>query len=199
MAFTVAALLDSCAYMQTHKNVEEVGSYYEGHLLKQGEMPLYKVGEAWYLGAYPARFKLRYPLIHDSVFQRQESKPYFRLKSRGSNMEYHLISSHMAEVLQRPDGYFQMQSLAECIKKEPGGWMNALPTGAHRHAVHAELSGYSSQWIEEYRVPSKKTPTGLVLGKLDFLAIDVPGTLAYNVAIPVIAPFVFFYDFLTND
>ena len=162
MAFTVAALLDSCAYMQTHKNVEEVGSYYEGHLLKQGEMPLYKVGEAWYLGAYPARFKLRYPLIHDSVFQRQESKPYFRLKSRGSNMD-------------------------------------ALPPGAHRHAIHAELSGYSSQWIEEYRVPSKKTPTGLVLGKLDFLAIDVPGTLAYNVAIPVIAPFVFFYDFLTND
>ena len=33
-------LFNSCAYVQTHKNVEEMGSYYTGHVLDGQNMEL---------------------------------------------------------------------------------------------------------------------------------------------------------------
>lgn len=184
--------------MQTHKNVEEVGSYYSGHLLRQQDMQLYGTGDKWYLAAYPAKFRLKYPIVHDSVFKRKKSEPHFQLISYERQLHFHEISPSTAKVLMRPDGYFRMDALADNIKKNSGGWLSHLPASASRLPVHAELSGYKSQWIEEQRVPPKKTLLGLTLGKIDFIVIDVPGTLVYNVAIPFMAPFVFFHEFTTE-
>lgn len=198
MGIIMGFVVSSCAYMQTHKNVEEVGSYYAGHLLRQQDMQLYRAGEKWYLAAYPAKFRLKYPVVYDSVFRRKNSAPHFQLINYEQQLHFHEISPSAAKVLMRPDGYFRMDALVDNIKKNSGEWISHLPAGASRLPVHAELSGHQSQSIEEKRVPSKKTLLGLTLGKIDFIIVDVPGTLAYNVAIPFMAPFVFFYEFSTE-
>ena len=49
------------------------------------------------------------------------------------------------------------------------------------------------------RVPEKKPIWSRALGKADLVLVDFPATLVYNVAIPIMAPFVFFYEFTHED
>lgn len=190
-------LCSSCAYVQTHKNVEEMGSYYTGHLLEAGRVELVKSEGRWYIGADAARFRLRYPTIYDSIFREKDNYPYFQLCSDKEGTEYHPISDYVAGILQKPDGYFDMQGLAEEVAKIPGLWEKNL-RNKQRFSIRAELSGKPFQ-MEERRVPQKKRLLARALGKLDFVVIDIPGTLAYNVAIPLMAPFVFFYEFYHDN
>ena len=37
------------------------------------------------------------------------------------------------------------------------------------------------------------------LQEADFVLVDIPGTLAYNVAIPIMAPIIFFSEFFSNE
>lgn len=186
-------LCSSCAYIQTHKNVEEMGSYYTGHLLAREQIELVKSRGQWYIGAEAARFRLKYPMLHDSVFRKLGNYPSFEKISWKGQTEYHPISSYVAGVLQNPTGYFDMQGLAQEIAKTPGTWGKSLPD-KQRYSIQAELPSKPFQ-MEEHRVPEKKKPLALLLGKLDFIVIDIPGTLLYNTAIPLMAPFVFFYEF----
>lgn len=190
-------LCSSCAYVQTHKNVEEIGSYYTGHLLSESGMELVRSEGQWYIGANAARFQLKYPIVYDSVFRKQGNYPSFVQIRSTEGLDYHPIPSYVADVLQTPGGYFDMQGLAQEIAKTPGVWKKSLEN-KQRYPIRADLSSKPFQ-MEECRVPREKKTLSLILGKLDFIAIDIPGTLLYNVAIPFMAPFVFFYEFYHED
>lgn len=192
-------LLSSCAYVQTHKNIEEIGVHYEGELLDTESMELYEHAGKWYITAHKADFKLSYPIVHDSVFRKNNSNPSFDLiSSEGRRTAYHPISSYAADILRKSDGYFQLNAIADEIKRTPGEWTESLP-GATKHAIAAELAGAKQFYIEDKRVPAT-TPIGSkILSKIDFVIVDIPATLVYNVAIPVMAPFVFFSEFLSKE
>ena len=195
----IGFMLSSCAYIQTHKNVEEIGSYFNGQVFNRDQIALYQSGDQWYISATQALFKLRYPMVHDSVFRKYDENPTYKLTRKGPHSTvYHPISAATAEVLRRPDGYFQLTALAEEVQKTPGAWVKELPH-AQQYAITAMLDEPKQAYLEENRVPKKKPIYSYILGKLDFIAIDIPATLAYNVAIPFMAPFVFFYEFTTED
>lgn len=195
----IGLALSSCAYVQTHKNVEEIGSYYEGGVLDAKTMGLYKRGGVWYLSAYKAQFKLSYPVVHDSVFRRNDFSPEFRLMDTpGREVIYHPISASAADVLLSGDGYFQLRALSDEIHRTPGEWTTDL-AGAQKYPILAEIGGKQIYYMEEKRVPANKPLVSKILGKLDFVIVDIPSTIVYNVAIPVMAPFVFFYEFTHED
>lgn len=192
-------LISSCAYVQTHKNVEEIGSYFEGQILDTQSMGLYKHGDKWYLSARKAKFKLTYPIVHDSIFRKNDFSPKFKLiDSHEYCIVYHPISSYAARILQRSDGYFQLRALGDDIYRSGGEWVSDL-SGAQRIPISAEIGGKQVFYMEEKRVPANKPFWSTMLGKVDLILIDVPFTLAYNVAIPIMAPFVFFYEFTHED
>lgn len=192
-------MISSCAYVQTHKNVEELGSYFEGELLDANSMSLHKKGDQWYLSAHKAKFKLSYPIVHDSVFRRNDFSPEFKLiRSHNSEVIYHPISSYAAQILQKTDGYFQLRGLADEIHRTPGKWVSDI-SGSQQYPIVAEIGGKQVFYMEERRIPEKKLFLSKALGKIDLIAIDMPATIIYNVAIPIMAPFVFFYEFSTTD
>lgn len=199
MLLSAGILLSSCAYVQTHKNVEELGSYYDGQVLSTVDTGLYRKNGAWYLSAQKARFRLRYPIVHDSVFRKNDYNPRLELLEDGAvTTVYHRISDNAANVLMRPNGYFELSALADDMRRSGGEWLSELP-GAERHSIAAEIGGKKQHYIGEGKIPAEKSFLTHAIGKLDFIAIDVPLTLAYNVSIPVMAPFVFFYEFITED
>lgn len=192
-------LTSSCAYVQTHKNVAEVGSYFDGKMLDVQTLSLHQQGERWYLSAHKAKFKLSYPTIHDSVFRRNDFMPEFKLIGKESEGRvYHAISGHAAQILQRKDGYYQLRALAEEMQRTPGEWVESLP-GAIRRPIAAEIDGKQVFYMAEQRVPKNKKLLSKALSQLDFVIVDIPATIAYNVAIPFMAPFVFFYEFSQNE
>lgn len=191
-------MMSSCAYIQTHKNVEEIGSHFEGEVLNANTIALYKYNDQWYLSAQKASFKLSYPIVHDSVFRKNDSSPQFTLTHQSEHYIYHPISSYAAYILQQKDGYFQLNELVNEIQRTPGTWVDKLP-GAQRYPIFAEIGGKQMAYMEDKRVPSSKLFVSKVLGKIDFVVVDVPGTILYNVAIPIMAPFVFFYEFVHGE
>lgn len=190
----------SCAYVQTHKNVEEWGSYYEGEVLDASSMMLYKKDDQWYLSAEKAKFKLRYPTVHDSIFRMDDYSPTFRLihSPEESRVVYHPISVYAAQILQRRDGYFQLSGLVEDMQRTSGKWVDTLPS-AQRVPILAEIGGKQTHYLQEKRVPEKKRALNRVLSNVDLVLVDVPATVAYNIAIPIMAPFVFFYEFSRSE
>lgn len=198
LALGVGMLMTSCAYVQTHKNVEEIGAYYEGELLSTATSSLYKKGESWYISAQKAKFKLVYPTIHDSVFRRSDYDPRYELIENSSTTVYHSISQSAAEVLMNPKGYYELNALAEEITRSPGTWESSLDH-AEQHAIQANIGGQSSFSMKNQRVPAKKSLFTKAIGTADFVVVDIPLSVAYNVAIPVMAPFVFFYEFLCEE
>lgn len=191
--------LSSCAYVQTHKNVEEMSTYYEGHLLNSSTIGLYEQQGKWYLSAQRAKYKLSYPIVHDEVFRKSKDAPSFKLVSTDEvHTAYHPISDSAASILRRSDGYFRLNALAEEIQRTPGAWVDSLPS-ATKHFIAADLAGPSHFYMEDKRVPEEKPLSDRALGMIDFVLVDVPGTLIYNVAIPLMAPFVFFQEFLEDE
>ena len=134
-------LLSSCAYVQTHKNVEEMGSYFEGEVLDTRDMGLYKKDGRWYISATKAKFKVHYPVVHDSVFRRNDYSPkYELLNTHKQTVVYHPISTYAANILQKSDGYFQLRALGDEIYRTEGAWVEQLP-GAARVPISAEIGG----------------------------------------------------------
>lgn len=192
-------MLCSCAYVQTHKRVEEMGSYYEGYLLKSDSMRLFRQGDSWFLSAAKARYKRTFPLVHDSVFRRNNYEPSFELVHDASApMVYHEISSNAAAILQRSDGYFDLRALVGDMQRCSDTWLEELP-GAVSYPIAAHIGGDQSFSIPGSRVPHSTSLSKKALGKLDLVVVDAPLTVGYNVAIPLVAPFVFFYEFLQED
>lgn len=196
---SAALLLSSCAYVQTHKNVQEMSTYYEGHLLDSSTIGLYEHQGKWYLSARRAQYKLKYPIVHDEVLRKGDETPKFKLINTDTiHTIYHPISDTAAQILKRSDGYFRLKGLAEEINRTPGGWTDNLP-GATKHFIAADIAGPSHFYMEDKRVPDEPPMSDEILSKIDFVLVDVPGTLVYNVAIPIMAPFIFFQEFFENQ
>ena len=197
LPLALAALgLSSCAYMQTHKNIKEQGRSFMGHKLDRPQQ-LYQSGGQYYVAASPAEYRLSHDIVHDNIF-RKTNEPEMRLVEAEGSVAYHPVSAGTAAVLLRPDGYADASTLAQEISEGQGQWRSTLPHAA-RHAVRAEFTGPESVAI--ITTPTPETPSlgWRALSWLDFVIVDIPGTVAYNVAVPVIAPFVFFNEFLSND
>lgn len=194
--------LSSCAYMQTHKNVRERGCYYEGQLLpppSQEALSLYRKGGEWYLAARRAQFRLKYPVVYDSVFRTDGNEPRHEiLQGSEQGIVYHPISAGTAAVLQRPDGYAELETLAEELRTTPGEWISSLP-GAVSYPVRAQIVGGHAVTLPGKRYPSQIPLSNRILSQVDRVLIDFPGTLVYNVSIPFMAPFVFFREFSKED
>ena len=200
IAAAVALLVPSCAYMQTHKNVEEMGKVYEGSLLEKSGMSLHSQGGQWYIGAPATKLSKRYPIIHDSVLLTDDNEPtYTPVGSAQQQTYYFRISAGTAACLMRADGYANLADLATEIRNTQAQPLSALPGGS-RHAILAQVHAPkgSVPLINEQKMPTASI-TSKTLSKLDLALVDVPGTIAYNVAIPFMAPFVFFNDFLNED
>lgn len=183
--------------MQTHKNVGELGAYYNGHILDKKDLRVFHdaTQHQWYINAREARFKLDYPIIYDSIFQRRDNNPSYRLVRMNSNFVYHPVSESTARVLMRSDGFSQLHVLAEEINRHDAGSWTSSPHFTKSYNVSATLDGDSTCSIPANRVPIRSPFVSKILKNIDFIVIDIPGTLAYNVAIPFVAPFVFFYEF----
>ncbi len=194
--------LSSCAYMQTHKNVRERGCYYEGQLLpppSQETLSLYRKGGEWYLAARKAQFHLKYPVVYDSVFRTDGNEPRHEiLQGSEQGIVYHPISAGTAAVLQRADGYAELETLAEELRTTPGEWTSSLP-GAVSYPVRAQIVGERAVTLLGKRHPEQTPLSNRILSQIDRVLIDFPGTIAYNVSIPFMAPFVFFREFSKDN
>ena len=197
---TALLMLSSCAYVQTHKNVEEMGAYYKGHVLTLQSLRVYHdtSTQKWYLNAHPARLKLHYPNVHDSVFKQTNDVPSYRELYVSPEFVYYPISQSTARVLLTDNGYSQLEVLAEEIQKNGESYVEKKASMTS-YPIRAQIAGDSSYRIPLFRVPRQKSVMSHVVGKTEFVLVDVPATLAYNVSIPFIAPFVFFKEFLSKD
>lgn len=190
-------LLHSCAYVQSHKNVGELGAYYHGHVLDKKEMRVFydETHHKWYINAHEALFKLHYPFVYDSVFRDHEKNPSYHLVRVESPFVYHPIRESTAHVLMRSDGLIQLRVLAEEISRhDTGSWISSAHFSAS-YPIAASIDGESSYPLPSYRSPAHNSLFVGAVKNLDFIVVDIPATLAYNIAIPFAAPFVFFYEF----
>lgn len=189
------AILSSCAYMQTSKNVQESSRTYTGYQMTT-ELSLHQAGNQYYIGTNEYQLRKHYPVIYDTAFLKQHNEPWFETTGEPSKKAYCLISSSTAEVLLRKDGYVELASLKSELIENQDSWTIDLPANARTCEIKAKVSGDTETW------PSSIAPAGApakLLGALDFVCVDVPGTVLYNAAIPLMAPFVFFYEFLTEE
>ena len=197
----VALLFSSCAYMQTHKSVEEMFYSYKGYEL---EKPLWLAhqGGQWYLVAEAQTLQKKYPAVYDSIFFTGKNDPSFHVKESTGTLWMHPISAGTATVLQRPDGYADWATLCDELKQTPGAWV-PVPAGQGRTLVTATIDEKTSSTRtmvdEQSKEPSQTSITGTVLSRLDKYCIDYPGTVIYNAAIPFMAPFIFFHDFFSAE
>ncbi len=190
-------LLSSCAYMQTHKNIEEYFTPRTGYHINQ-ELELYQAGGNYYLAADKQTLRVKYPAVHDSVFLKDDNNPKLINLNSDSPKVYREISQGTAVVLQTKNGYADLSVLSEELKSMNTEWLDALPTGARRCSIQAEIAGLPVTWLS--KTSSDEIPLyAKTLSSIDQVIIDWPGTALYNVAIPVMAPFVFFHKFLTED
>lgn len=201
LAAAALIVLDSCAYMQTHKNVGEFGTFYHGYILNSNDLRVYhdSNNQRWYINAHEAQFKLKYPIIYDSVFRRSGEHPSFIPVRINPSFVYHPISEATAHVLMRNDGFAQLHVLAEQINRSDTSSWASSPRITESYSVAATIDGETTYQIPSRRISTHRHLTNKILKSIDFIIVDIPGTLAYNVAIPFAAPFVFFYEFYHDD
>ena len=192
--------LSSCAYLQTHKNVKEAFHTCEGYRIVQ-PLQLYSAGSNWYIAVQPETMRKHYPTLHDTIFLNTDTAPDYRTISNNAPGNYKRISSSTAKVLLRHDGYYTFNSLMEEMNSLQDKPLAALPAGAKRHEIHAmvETHANDNRATALSRTPESTPAVGQVIAAVDFVCIDIPGSVAYNVAIPVMAPFVFFHNFITEE
>lgn len=192
-------LLASCAYVQTHKNVEQWGNSYTGYRLLQ-PLQLYQQGNDWYLAGEQVRLKKDFPIVHDTIFRVRNNDPVFKpIPSTTQHcISYHRISAGTAHVLQRKDGYAQLDILSKEIEEDLSPWLSSLAS-ARQVPVLAECEGQNAIAVERESKPAQIPWGNQILSKADFVLVDVPGTILYNVSIPFAAPFVFFHEFLSEE
>ena len=203
--FFTAALtglfLSSCAYMQTGKSIKEGGKQYEGCELSAQSMALYSHHNQWYLAAPAETFRKSYPVIHDSVLLTGNNAPRYTSLKKEKSLCYMPISNGTADTLRRKEGYATTLDLAQEINRLTSSRpITTKLNGATRHKIEAVIENSDTPVVVTHSChPEQISLTRRILANVDFAVVDIPGTLAYNVAIPVMVPFVFFYDFLTQE
>lgn len=194
-----ATMLSSCAYMQTHKNILEKGAVHSGTELKAGSLSLHKKGGQWYVGSPLSDFSKKYPTIHDEIFFKEDNSPTYTAVGAPRGSIYYPISAGTAACLQRTDGYAQTEALATEIHTLNGAPLTDM-RGGSSYSIRAQVVNADKPiTIIGARTPEKAAAGTRVLAAMDKYTIDAIGTVGYNVAIPIMAPFVFFSEFLSED
>ena len=191
------ACLSSCAYMQTHKNIEEAGRQHTGYQLAT-PLKLYRAGGQYYLAAEQQQLRMHYPVVYDSIFLNENNAPSFRSITSENPTVYFPISRGTGEVMLRQDGYVELSTLKGELQDSGATCSTTLPGGATECRIQATVQGDSATWIN----PEASTSPGIgttILSTLDQVVIDWPGTVLYNAAIPIMSPFVFFHQFLNEE
>ena len=191
------AFLSSCAYMQTHKNIEEAGREHTGYRL-QSPLKLYKAGGQYYLEAELQQLRVHYPVIHDTIFLNKNNAPTFSSTGQGNSTVYFPLSAGTGEVMQRQDGFVELETLKGELLGSSADCFTSLPDKAQECRVRALVQGDTTTWLNT-GASTRPNAAATILGAVDRVVIDWPGTVLYNAAIPVMAPFVFFYQFLTEE
>lgn len=204
LILTCAAFLTpSCAYMQSNKNVRESFCHYEGYKI-ESPLAVYSGQGKWYLEADKVMLKKEYPLIYDRILLDYDNDPVFKEMTNvphGTQKCYHEISSGTAKVLMRNDGYATLEALVDEMKTSGKTWQYGYDLKLKKYPVRAMIVVKKDKVV---MVPGKMIPHELptsasVLGGITKVVVDGPGTLVYNVAIPFMAPFVFFHEFLNAE
>lgn len=194
---TGCVLLSSCAYMQTHKNVEEFFTEQTAYHINHG-LQLYRAGEDYYLAVEKQEVRVRYPIVYDSIFLKNDNDPSLDKVNQQTEMVYARISAGTAQVLQRKDGYAELSVLSIELQDTGQPFITSLPAGARLCKTQAEISGVPITWQNKDEI-ARPPLAARALGAIDRVVIDWPGTILYNASIPLLAPFVFFYDFFTEQ
>ncbi|MBR5876681.1 MAG: hypothetical protein IKZ10_07575 [Akkermansia sp.] len=199
----VALFCCSCAYMQSNKNITEGGVHYEGCKLDTDTMALCRKGSQWYIESQVKTYSKRYPLFHDSILLADNNAPQYQEAGTEKPMVCYLpISDGTAATLQMRDGYANASDLAGEIhnkmKNTPVVYGNAAGP-VTRHAISAHIEQNEEPAVITFKQCSEASWARRTLAKADFVLVDIPGTLAYNVAIPIMAPIIFFSEFFSNE
>ena len=194
---TVAFFISSCAYMQTHKNIEEAYKAHKGYEITS-QLSLYRAGEQYYLAAEQQWLRKHYPIIHDSIFLTDNNEPSYIKLNQETSTVYHPISAGTAAVLQNNKGYAELGVLTDELNSSGGNWTSNLPGGARICPIKAEIAGTSHTWLANEETADIPL-SGSILSTVDKVIIDWPGTVLYNLSIPIMAPFVFFHQFLNEQ
>ncbi len=198
-------LFPSCAYMQSNKNITEAGVQYEGCSLNATELGLYNKGAQWYIKANAQQYSKHYPLFHDTMLLTDNNAPHFKKSGHAEPVACYLpISAGTAATLRMTNGYANVIDLQDeicrLLPERPIRYAQELRGGvSHRIAAHIEQADAEEPAVLTFKQVNKPSPVRRALATADFILLDIPGTLAYNVAIPVMAPFVFFSEFLSED
>lgn len=193
----------SCAYMQTNKNIREADVQYEGCKLDADRLALCRKGSKWYLSADVEKFTKHYPVFHDSILLADNNAPQYReVESTEPMVCYLPISAGTAATLQMKEGYANAEDLAgeitRLMQDTPVLYAPQMGRPA-RHAITAQIEESEKPVILTFKQSGEPSFTRRALATADFVLVDIPGTVAYNVAIPVMAPFIFFSEFLNNE
>lgn len=193
--------LNSCAYMQTGKNIKEGGKQYEGCELSSESMVLCNHQGNWYLAAPAETYRKSYPVIHDSVLLTGNNEPCFKSLKKDKSRCYMPISEGTAATLRMKEGYATTEDLAlEINKLSSTRPITTKLSGVSHHRIEATLVSSDKPVVVTHSShPEQVSLSRRILSGIDFVVVDIPGTLAYNVAIPVMVPFVFFHDFFNQE
>lgn len=188
--------------MQTHKNVAEIDAQYVGAELRADNVQLYSRAGEWYVAAPKVLLERHYPVIYDTVYLNRDNTPTESVaeKNDDGSQLYMPISTGTAKVLQHQNGYAELPSLVKESYSSGKAAAESLP-GAQSHAVRAHIetkNGDVAYYVSD-RIPKQSSLPIRVLSQLDKYTVDVVGTLVYNVSVPLMAPFRFFSEFITED
>lgn len=192
-------LMPSCVYVQTHKNMEQIGSTTPMGKLERD--CLYRVGDDWCLRAHEVNTKLDYPVIRDEAFTGNTRPPIVSEAGPLSDEPIYIpVSEGTAAVMQREDGYVHIGDLVSEMERFKRHYTAEQARGRVRPAgaIRAESAGENGAVFVNLGKPSSPSAVGSVLGTADLVLVDTPATLAANALLPVIAPFYFFVDFLSH-
>lgn len=200
----VVGTLNSCAYTQFNKQITEKATVYNGFAV---ELPLslYSSQGGWYVKVRKLEIQKIKPFVHDSIMLTDTSKEALGTPkpfSHYTEYQYIKISDGTAAVLQRTDGYATLETLCDELKAGyTQSCVSELPDSM-QHRVYAQIKTEQGNvaYVSADGQPIRKPGMGTkVLSKVALVCVDVPGTVIYNVSMPIMAPFIFFKDFLSND
>lgn len=211
LPLVVLLSLSSCAYVQTHKNLQEFFVNRQGDELT-APLKLGNIGGSWYVCAKVCTGGVtkKFPTVYDEILLNGNNEPHFQPVGTpgaavGGMDKPHTaawpISSGTAMVLMREDGYATLDTLADEMLRNRAGRLDVLPRGMQFYPVKAQIAGTEKA---AYLLRGADTKPELNLAETavvqaERVLIDWPLTAAYNCAIPFMAPVVFFYQFVTED
>ena len=201
--FTLSSTLNSCAYTQFNKQIQEKATVYNGFSV---ELPLslYSSQGNWYVKARKIQVQKIRPFIHDTVMLKDSYKEALgtpKPLNYYTEYQYIKISEGTAAVLRRADGYATLETLCDEMKANYGQTVTELPESM-QHRVYAQIKTGQGNiaYVAANGTPIQKPGIGVqVLSKVALVCVDVPGTVIYNVSMPIMAPFLFFADFVSDD